>query len=546
MKSFHRRDLVWSLPLSLLLGAGLSALQPGNFFIGWVGFSLLLFLSLFLLSSATRWGSGGLDTRRENHAPLLDHHKNLIWMVSLAFALRLAGGVGTYLALPIYGYAGDVEQSAGFTYTDAYRRDSQAWELAASDRPILDAFNSRFASDQYGGLLAFCAFIYRYLSPDAHRVLMLVLMSALMGALGVPFLWKAVNLQWGEKVAAASGWIFALYPESILLGGVAMREPYLLAFSAFCLWGFVGWRGGVETWRDNHVPLLNRPLVWLALGILGMLLVSPSIALVTLVVLGGWMYFSSEHGRFPWWAAAGLALVFVAGLFLLSSALDRGNLGGGGPLGVIQNFIRESLKWNAYKIEEGSGWVQKLFDEMPDWMELPFVMIYGVLQPVLPAIFVAPTTVIWKAIGILRAIGWYALLPALILSFWSGSGTGGAKRRSVILWLSFIVWGWILFTALRGGGDQWDNPRYRLILLLWQAILAGHVWVWWRETRNAWVGRVIVMEFVLAAVFAQWYLNRYLHIGAQLPFAWMVALILGSWTLMIGWGVWRDHKAHGV
>ncbi|NUQ86560.1 MAG: hypothetical protein HUU11_17810, partial [Anaerolineales bacterium] len=240
MKSFHRRDLVWSLPLSLLLGAGLSALQPGNFFIGWVGFSLLLFLSLFLLSSATRWGSGGLDTRRENHAPLLDHHKNLIWMVSLAFALRLAGGVGTYLALPIYGYAGDVEQSAGFTYTDAYRRDSQAWELAASDRPILDAFNSRFASDQYGGLLAFCAFIYRYLSPDAHRVLMLVLMSALMGALGVPFLWKAVNLQWGEKVAAASGWIFALYPESILLGGVAMREPYLLAFSAFCLWGFVG------------------------------------------------------------------------------------------------------------------------------------------------------------------------------------------------------------------------------------------------------------------------------------------------------------------
>ncbi|MCE7861768.1 MAG: hypothetical protein DYG86_18530, partial [Chloroflexi bacterium CFX2] len=210
------------------------------------------------------------------------------------------------------------------------------------------------------------------------------------------------------------------------------------------------------------------------------------------------------------------------------------------------NFIRESLKWNAYKIEEGSGWVQKLFDEMPDWMELPFVMIYGVLQPVLPAIFVAPTTVIWKAIGILRAIGWYALLPALILSFWSGSGTGGAKRRSVILWLSFIVWGWILFTALRGGGDQWDNPRYRLILLLWQAILAGHVWVWWRETRNAWVGRVIVMEFVLAAVFAQWYLNRYLHIGAQLPFAWMVALILGSWTLMIGWGVWRDHKAHGV
>lgn len=319
-----------------------------------------------------------------------------------------------------------------------------------------------------------------------------------------------------------------------------MREPYLLAFSAFCLWGFVSW---------NH-SLDKRSLTWLALGILGMLLVSPSIALITLVILGGWMYFASERGRFPWWGAVLLGVVFIAGLFLLSAALDRqGNLGGGGPLGVIQNFIRESLKWNAYKIEEGSGWVQKLFDEMPDWMELPFVMIYGVLQPVLPAILVAPTEIIWKVIGILRAAGWYALLPALILSFWAESSPDeelNRAERRIRLWLSLIVWGWVLFTALRGGGDQWDNPRYRLILFLWQAILAGHVWVWWRETRNVWLPRVIGMEIVLVVVFAQWYLNRYLHLGGQLPFAWMVILILVAWALIAGWGVWRDRRRTGV
>lgn len=517
MKSFQRRDIAWGIPLSILLGAGLSALQPGNWFIGLLGFSFLFFLSFFLLTSATRW---------------VGQTSSLSYMVALAFILRFAGGVTTYLALPVYGHAGDEEQGAGFTYTDAYRRDSQAWELASSDRPILDAFNNRFASDQYGGLLALCAFLYRYLSPDAHRVLLLVLMSALMGALGVPFLWKAVDLQWGEKVALAAAWIFALYPESILLGGVPMREPYLLAFSAFCLWGFVSW----DHERDK------RSLTWLALGIFGMLLVSPSVALVTLVILGGWMYFSSERGRFPWWAAVVLGVVFIAGLFLLSAALDRqGNLGGGGPLGVIQNFIRESLKWNAFKIEEGSGWVQKLFDEMPDWMELPFVMIYGVLQPVLPAILVAPTTILWKVIGILRALGWYAMLPALILAFWSGPGPGAESNRAerrIQKWLSLIVWAWILFTALRGGGDQWDNPRYRVILFLWQAILAGQVWVWRRETR--WFGRVIAMEIVLVAVFAQWYLNRYLHLGGQLPFAWMVVLILAAWVLIAAWGVWRD------
>jgi hypothetical protein len=518
MQPFQRRDLLWGLPLSLLAGAALSSIQPGNWLTGFLAFSFLFLLSFFLLASAVGQTS------------------SLSYMVALAFILRFAGGVTTYLALPVYGHAGDEEQSAGFTYTDAYRRDSQAWELASSDRPILDAFNSRFASDQYGGLMAFCAFIYRYLSPDAHRTLALVLMSALMGALGVPFLWKAVNLQWGAKVAAAAGWIFALYPESILLGGVPMREPYLLAFSAFCLWGFVSWNHN----RDK------RSLTWLAFGVLGMLLVSPSIALVTLVILGGWMYFAGERGHLPWQAAVVMIVVFIAGLFLLSSALDRqGNLGGGGPLGVIQNFIRESLKWNAYKIEEGSGWVQKLFEEMPGWMQLPFVMIYGILQPVLPAILAAPTEVIWKVIGVLRALGWYALLPALILSFGAESSPGTGKRRSVLLWLSFITWGWILFAALRGGGDQWDNPRYRAILFLWQAILAGHAWVWWREARNAWAGRVVLMEFVLVAVFMQWYASRYLHIGLQLPFAAMVMLILGLWVVIAGWGVWRD-RAHRV
>src|SRR6266508_2040292 len=67
----------------------------------------------------------------------------------------------------------------------------------------------------------------------------MVLFSAFFAALGVPFLWKAVSQVFGEKVAWASTWIFALYPESILIGASAMREPYLLTFSAFALWGFV-------------------------------------------------------------------------------------------------------------------------------------------------------------------------------------------------------------------------------------------------------------------------------------------------------------------
>ena len=544
MKNLNQGDFLWIAPSSLGMGALLASLQPGNWIIGWLGFSFLFLLCASLLTVSARWAGGG---------------KTLAWMIALAFVLRFSGGVATYLALPVYGYV-DEDQSAGFVYTDAHRRDAQAWELAGSDRPITDAFNEKFAYDQYGGLLAFSALIYRYLSPDAHRVLMLVLLSAFMGALGVPFLWKAVSQEWGTKVAFASGWVFALYPESVLLGGSAMREPYLMACTAFALWGFVNWGGTrgspfqglrdkplkehTSTGSARRSGLLNRQaILWMSLGIVGMLLVSPSVALVTLVIFLGWHYFTSERGRISRWMVVITVLVFIAGLLILSSALDRqGNLGGGSPIGVINNFMREAVKWDVYQLERGSGWVQKLFDEMPEWLRLPFVTLYGILQPVLPAIFIVPTTSIWRIIGILRAVGWYTLLPALILTFSASAGVGAEKERKLLMWLSLVVWVWVLLTALRGGGDQWDNPRYRAILFLWQAILAGNVWVWWRETRNAWCLRVIAMEIAFVAVFGQWYANRYLHIGPQLPFAEMVTVILGLWGVILVWGIWCDRR----
>jgi hypothetical protein len=535
MKYISQRDLLWILPLSLSLGAALSFLQSGIWLIGWLGFSFLFLLAFLLLTFFTKWAGNG---------------KLLAWIIAIAFILRFAGGVATYLALPVYGYVDD-DQSAGFTYTDAHRRDAQAWELASSNLPILDAFNKKkYAYDQYGGLLAFSALVYRYLSPDAHRPLMLVLLSAFMAALALPFLWKAASPLWGAKVAIASGWIYALYPESVLLGGSAMREPYLWAFSAFTLWGFVSF--GMQEPAPVKINATRRPielsnskirsLIWFGIGIAGMLLVSPVVALATLVIFGGWIYFTSGSGRISWWLVLAVVLVFIAGVFLLSSALDRNGNFGGTPINIINSFMREAVKWDVYQLERGSGWVQKLFDEMPTWMRLPFVTVYGLFQPVLPAAFVEPTKLIWRIIAILRAVGWYAMLPVLILSFAASTGQGAETKRRLFLWLSFVVWMWIVITAVRGGGDQWDNPRYRSILFLWQAILAGNAWVWWRESKNAWFLRVVAMELVFLIFFGQWYANRYLHFGPQLPFAQMVLFIAGLWALIFFWGVWRDRK----
>ena len=89
---------------------------------------------------------------------------------------------------------------------------------------------------------------------------------------------------------------------------------------------------------------------------------------------------------------------------------------------------------------------------------------------------------------------------------------------------------------------MWDNPRYRTILFVWQAILGGVVWVWWREMRPAWFMRVVACEVVFLVVFTQWYVNRYFYLGVKLDFPVMVALIVGLWVAIIGLGWWRDRK----
>jgi hypothetical protein len=519
------KDFLYIVPASLVLGALFASIQSGSF----LSFSFLFLLSIVLLKMAHNWSTGG---------------KTLGYIVVLAFLLRLTVGVALHLALPVYGYP-DADDRFGYVFTDAHTRDNQAWKLAASEHPVLDAFSSKYSSDQYGGLLAFNTAIYRYLSPDAKRPLIPILFSSFFAALGIPFLWKAVSQVFGEKVAWASAWIFALYPESVLLGASAMREPYLLTFSAFALWGFIELQYRVERSEPTGERSRNGWL-WLAIGLLGMLLVSPAVALVTIIIFAGWVYFTNEGREISWKGILVVAAVFILGLFILSTSLNRSSqFDATSPLHVINDWLQSAVKWDAYQLERDSGWIQKIFDEGPRWIRLPFIAIYGIFQPILPATLIHPTKPIWTIIGFLRGLGWYAILPLLILSFGAAAGPVSRKTRNLILWLSLVAWIWILLASLRGGADLYDNPRYRTILFLWQSILAGYVWVWWRETRSLWLPAVLACEIVFVLVFTQWYLSRYLHWGGQLPFAVMIGLILGLWGLILGVGWWQDQKSPG-
>jgi hypothetical protein len=159
---------------------------------------------------------------------------------ALAFLLRLAAGIGLSTALPHWGYP-KAEQQAGYLFKDAYNRDYQAWSLAQSSQPLWASFREEFVTDQYGGVLALSALVYRYISPDAHRPFLILILGAFVFALGVPFLVQAARLRWSARIAVLAGWIYVLYPDAIFFASAQMREPFLIGLAAVAFWGVLAW-----------------------------------------------------------------------------------------------------------------------------------------------------------------------------------------------------------------------------------------------------------------------------------------------------------------
>jgi 4-amino-4-deoxy-L-arabinose transferase-like glycosyltransferase len=456
--------------------------------------------------------------------------RSIYVIVVFAFILRLGLGVTAAILLPTNGYESKPNQS-GYLFFDAYRRDLQAWDLAQSGKPLSRAFDQKFASDQYGGLLWVSGFIYRYLSAGIHQPMLVVLLAALIGSLGVFFVYLTAKRLTDEKVAFLSALIFAFYPEAILQGASQMREPFLMTLVAMAFYGLV-------EWQATHAKL---PWLWMVLSLVGMLFISPGFVLVTLIAAAGWLYFSESERKIPW-QAVGIAMgIFVVALVAVAASWDSlVTAKGGGIFGTIGNWARETAKWNAYVLGRSSGIVQLLFQALPPALAAPFVTVYGILQPVLPAALLEPSIPFWQVLGITRALGWYLLLPFVAFAPFSAGIQPLGQRRRQWLWLSLVVWGWILIAAVRGGGDQWDNPRYRVILLVWIAMLAAQAFY---ATKSRWFWRIIAVEIIILLVFGHWYSWRYLDIGFNLGIRNTLAIAISLAVLVVlGDFLWKRYK----
>ena len=137
MKSL--RDLLWILPISLVLGLVLSLLSPGIWWIGWLAYALLMALGLWAL--ALLWRSAEASTEQNR-----SQKRMLSLMLVLAVLLRM--GLGMVFSTLLPSACNDTPgQKAGYILPDAYHRDVQAWDLASSSNPLWRAFDKSYSTD---------------------------------------------------------------------------------------------------------------------------------------------------------------------------------------------------------------------------------------------------------------------------------------------------------------------------------------------------------------------------------------------------------------
>ncbi len=443
------------------------------------------------------------------------------WLPALttgAALLRLFAGVLWFMLLPSYGYPTDV-QEAGYIMEDAFQRDTAAWGLAQSGGSLLEAFSGSYRSaDQYGGLLFLSASVYRLAGGEAHQPLLVVVLAATASALAVPLGWGFTRRIFDARTAKWAAWIIALFPEAVLLGSSQMREAFIMPLAAAAFYGLAVYSGkGGEGGQRRGLPWLVVPLFLIAL-------ISPpfGVVLVGLLAITGFAFFRWNFWRNRrFWVVLGSVAVFILAVLWIgwpqiaprirAQSFDT-------PLDMAWQWLRHAARWQAYLSERSSGWLQKIFDETPDWFNLPFLVAYGVTRPLLPAQLLATSIPAWWAIGVWRSIGWTLMLAVLVYA--PILALRSRDDRTLLLGLSLAVWAGVIYASFWGGGDQWDNPRYRVAFVVLQAALTAAVCVSQLRRPDPWMRRSLLIVGAMIGWFAFWYLRRYT--GFNDIFGWTV------------------------
>ena len=423
--------------------------------------------------------------------------KWVFWLTLAAAILRLAIGLFWTCALPQWGYGGEAEQ-AGYIMSDAYKRDTAAWEFSNLDDSWFQAFDVYRSVDQYGGLLFFSAALYTVFGSGIHQPLLMVVLSAIFSSLAILFTWAFIRRIWDERIVKLAVWLLAIYPEAVLLGSSQMREAFTITLAASAIYGLI-------------VTLQDRSWVGAAwiIGSLALCIpLSPAFALMLVLTM---VLVAFSLGRVQWlrdwrkWAAlVGLLLVGVLGLWFFGAQIAPEE--GMGPIEIFQHWVERTRIWETILSQQSSGWMHKVFEGLPGHIYGWVILLYGVVQPFLPAAIIADGNTLWRAIAVWRAAGWTLLLPFLV---YAPLRALRKPRQWAVVGSGIAIWIVILASSYRSGGDLWDNPRYRVAFASLQVALVAWVWVEQRRSPDPWLRRVLIGAGFMLLWFIPWYLRRY-------------------------------------
>ena len=478
----------------------------GDVLRAWLAYGVAALLSAALLLLA--WDRLGREAPRAVLVAML-----------VALSLRLAVGVTLMRVLPVAGYPTD-PQRAGYVYWDAFKRDTDAWNISRMPDPIAGLLAARAVSDQYMGMAAFSAGAYALLSPDAHRPLLMIEFAALASALSVLFTWAFGRALLGDDVGRLSAWGVALYPEAVLLGSSQMREPFLIACFAAGLYGYACERQGRR----------KSGVVWMAAAVMLALPLSPPFALALVAVLvGASLWEGRLRGASRRWVWMGAAALAVAALVLMALAWSSfGGLSGGGASALLSWWARVTDTWRMSLLIETSPIIGFFLEMFPAWAQMPAITAYGLLLPLLPAALADAGNPVWWTIAVVRALGWTVLIPFLLGGVLLVHRTRSWNR--IQGYLVIIIAASALAAATRASSLQWDNPRYRAVLLTAQMVLAAWAWLESKRGGDPWLKRIAWIELADLALIMIWYAGRYW----DLPQIGLARTLIGLGLVSVG------------
>jgi hypothetical protein len=267
--------------------------------------------------------------------------------------------------------------------------------------------------------------------------------------------------------------------------------------------------------EEPGLPGWRAALVLLMVAVAALFFVSYQFALLGVVlgvIFAFWLTSPREKtGRILWIGVGAIILTLVV-LWILDI------------LDIIPS--RSDPLFSQYRYLYGMAWAefekmlvggqsdlfQKVLSTMNRSSAFLTAAIYGLFQPVLPAAIgyrnpSAEGGAFWQWLGIYRSLGWYLVLPWLMYGSLRSLRNLLSRKPEVILTL--IFWLVAFISSYRAFGDQWDNPRYRLFVLVPMVLLAGWAWAAERETHDA-LFRWIAASFGVAVLgLTVWYLLRY-------------------------------------